>query len=120
MHDQEKTSLEQEAKAGLLAGSLTCLGLVAHLLHVVVVMMVMVMVVVAMMVTIMMVVTMVMMLCHWGRVRARRADHWHHESDCSCKPEGRKEGLLHWIVSFFRWQVSIGPISRPPRMELRS
>ncbi|ESY96988.1 hypothetical protein X738_19710 [Mesorhizobium sp. LNHC209A00] len=64
-------------------------------------MVMMMMMVVAMMVTVMMVVTMVMMLCHRGRVRACRADHRHRESDCSCKPEGREEGFLHWIVSFF-------------------
>ncbi|MBZ9759051.1 hypothetical protein LB524_27565 [Mesorhizobium sp. ESP6-5] len=44
-----------DKKPGLVF-SLRCLGLVAHLLHV--------MMVVAMMVTVMMVVTMVMMLCH--------------------------------------------------------
>jgi hypothetical protein len=87
----EKASLEQEAKAGLLVGSLVCLvGLVAHLLHVVVMMVVMADVVV--MVT--------MMLCHRGRIRARRADHRHSESQCNCKPEGREEGLLHGSFPF--------------------
>ena len=71
LHDQEKTSLEQEAKAGLLVGSLVRLGLLHHLLHVVVMMMV---VVVPVVVAMMMVVMMMMMLCHRGRIRARRAD----------------------------------------------
>jgi hypothetical protein len=85
---QEKTSLEQEAKAGLLVGSLLCL----HLLHVVVMM------VVADVMAMMMVVT--MMLGHRGRIRARRADHRHRESQCNCKPEGREEGLLHGSFPF--------------------
>jgi len=86
---QEKTSLEQEAKAGLLVGGLLRLGLLHHL-HVVVMMMVVVPVMVAMM----MVVTMMMMLCR-RRFRGGCADHRHRESNCSCKPEGREEGLLH-------------------------
>jgi hypothetical protein len=89
----EETSLEQEAKAGLLVGSLVCLvGLVAHLLHVVVVMVVMADVVVMTMVT--------MMLGHRGCIRARCADHRHRESQCNCKPEGREEGLLHGSFPF--------------------
>lgn len=81
----EKASLEQEAKAGLLVGSLVCLvGLLHRLLHVVVVMMVVMANVVVM--TMMMVVT--MMLGHRGRIRARCADHRHRESQCNCKPEG--------------------------------
>jgi Flp pilus assembly protein TadB len=91
----EETSLEQEAKAGLLVGSLRYLGLVSHLLHVVV----MIMVVMADVVVVMtMVVT--MMLGHRGCIRARCADHRHRESQCNCKPEGREEGLLHGSFPF--------------------
>jgi len=99
LHDHEKTSLEQEAKAGLLVGSLVCLvGLLCHLLHVVMMMMVVV-VVMAMVVAMMMVMT--MMLCHRGRIRARRTNNRRRESKCNCKPEGREEGLLHGSFPFF-------------------
>ncbi|WP_197031576.1 hypothetical protein [Mesorhizobium ciceri] len=89
----EKTGLGQEAKAGLLGGSLRCLGLVSDHMVVVAVMMV-----VADMVAMMMVVA--MMLGHRGRIRARRADDGHRESHCNCKPEGREEGLLHGSFPF--------------------
>lgn len=59
------------------------------------------MMVVADVVAMMMVVT--MMLRHRGRVRARRADHWHRESQCDGKPEGREEGLLHGSFPFVSW-----------------
>ncbi|WP_210214753.1 hypothetical protein, partial [Mesorhizobium sp. M7A.F.Ca.ET.027.02.1.1] len=74
-------------------GSLRCLGLVSDHMVVVAVMMV-----VADMVAVMMVVT--MMLGHRGRIRARRADDGHRESQCNCKPEGREEGLLHGWFPF--------------------
>ncbi|WP_202322956.1 hypothetical protein [Mesorhizobium sp. 113-3-9] len=90
----KKTSLEQEAKAGLLVGSVVS-GLL-HRLHVVVVMMVVVM---AVMMT--MVVMMTMMLRHRGRIRARHADSRHRESNCNRKPESREEGLLHGSFPFF-------------------
>ncbi|QKC77819.1 hypothetical protein EB233_21920 [Mesorhizobium erdmanii] len=80
MRHQEKASLEQEAKAGLLVGSLVS-GLLHHL-HVVVMMMAVVMVV-AMMVAV--------MLCHHGRIRARRTDHRRRESECNCKPKSRED-----------------------------
>lgn len=96
MHYQEKTSFEQEAKAGLLVGGLVS-GLLHHLLHVVMVMMVVV-VMMAMVVAMMMVMT--MMLCHRGCIRARHADSRHGESDCDCKAEGREEGLLHGSFPF--------------------
>ncbi|WP_027028531.1 hypothetical protein [Mesorhizobium loti] len=99
LHSQEKTSLEQEAKAGLLVGGLV-LGLLHHLLHVVVVV-VMMMVVVPVVVAMMMVVTMMMMLCHRGRFRAGCTDHRNRESNCNCNPEGRDEGLLHGSFPFF-------------------
>ena len=89
MHNQEKTSLEQEAKAGLLVGGLYSVGL----LHVVAVMNVVVNAVMTNMM--MMDAVMTMMLCHRGRVRARGADDRRRESECNCKPEGREEGLLH-------------------------
>jgi hypothetical protein len=93
-HCQEKTGLEQEAKAGLLVGSLVCsVGLLHDLLHVVVMMNVVMAVVVAMMM-------MTMMLCHRGRICARRADNRHRESKCNRKPEGREEGLLHGSFPF--------------------
>jgi len=82
----EKTSLEQGAKAGLLLGSLYLVGL----LHGVVA------VVNAVMPNMMMMdAVMPMVLCHRGRIGARRADDRRRESECNCKPEGREEGLLH-------------------------
>jgi uncharacterized membrane protein len=99
--NQEKTSLEQGSQGRSSHWQSRYLGLVAHLLHVVVVMMV---VMVAMVVAMMMVMTM-MMPCHRGRIRARCTDHRHRESKRDCKPEGREEGLLHGIVSFFRGQM---------------
>ena len=89
LHDQEKTSLEQETKAGLLVGSLYLVGL----LHMVAVMNVVVNAVMTNMV--MMDAVMTMMLCHRGRIGARRTDDRRRESECNCKPEGREEGLLH-------------------------
>jgi len=103
LHNHAKTNLEQEAKAGLLVGSPVCLvGLLCHLLHVVVMMMVVMMAVMVVMMAVMitMMVMMTMMLCHRGRIRARRTDHGRRESQRNCKPEGREEGLLHGIVSF--------------------
>ncbi|WP_164753443.1 MULTISPECIES: hypothetical protein [unclassified Mesorhizobium] len=85
--------MDREAKAGLLGGSLRCLGLVSDHMVVVAVMMVM-----ADMVAMMMVVT--MMLCHRRRIRTRRTDDGHRESQCNCKPEGREEGLLHGSFPF--------------------
>ncbi|WP_202354759.1 hypothetical protein [Mesorhizobium sp. 113-3-3] len=86
---QEKTCLEQGAKAGLLLGSSYLVGL----LHVVAVMNVVVNAVMTNMM--MMDAVMTMMLCHRGRIGARRADDRRRESECNCKPEGREEGLLH-------------------------
>ncbi len=37
-----------------------------------------------------------------GRIRAGGADNWSRESQSHSKPEGRDEGLIHGIVSFFR------------------
>lgn len=99
-HDQEKTSLEQEAKAGLLVGSAVS-GLL-HRLHVVVVMMA----VMAVMMTI--VVMMTMMLRHRGRIRAGHADSRHRESNCNRKPESREEGLLHGSFPFFAGRYKSG------------
>jgi len=88
-HDLEKTSLEQETEAGLLVGSLYLVGL----LHMVAVMNV---VVNAVMTNMMMMDTMMtVMLCHRGRIGARRTDDRRRESERNCKPEGREEGLLH-------------------------
>ncbi|MGX7872458.1 hypothetical protein ACVDG5_006000 [Mesorhizobium sp. ORM6] len=80
LRHQEKTSLEQEAKAGLLVGSLVCLvGLLCHLLPVMTVVVMMAMVLAMMMV-------MAMMLCHRSRIRTRRTDDRRRESECNCKP----------------------------------
>lgn len=88
--DQEKTCLEQEAKAGLLVGSWVLVGL----LHVMVV--AVMNVVNAVMANMMMMdAVMTMMLCHRGRISARRTDDRHRESECNCKPEGREDGLFH-------------------------
>ncbi|TSE02439.1 hypothetical protein C1D09_029830, partial [Mesorhizobium intechi] len=72
LHDQEKTGLEQETKAGLLVGGLYLVGL----LHVVAVMSVVVNAVMTnmMMDAMMTNMMMTMMLCHRGRIGACRTD----------------------------------------------
>ena len=67
--------------------------------HLLVVVMMMVVVVLAMMLAVMMVT--VMLVVHRCGISAGRAKDRHRDSQGNSQPEGREEGFLHDIVSFF-------------------